>query len=40
MAAGAYAAVLTEPRTIEVRDFEVPVIGDDDALLAVEATGI
>lgn len=40
MAESAYAAVLTEPRTIEVRKFEVPRVGVDDALLAVEATGI
>lgn len=34
------AAVLTEKRSIEIREFERPRIGDDDALLRVEATGV
>ncbi len=40
MAARARAAVLLEPRIIEVRDFDLPAIGPDDALLRVEACGI
>lgn len=40
MTEAAYAAVLTNPRTIELREFPLPRVRDDDALLAVEATGI
>jgi alcohol dehydrogenase len=32
--------VLEEPRRLEARDFPVPEIGDDDALLKVEACGL
>lgn len=34
------AVVLTAPRKVEVRRLPIPVIGDDDALLRVEATGL
>lgn len=34
------AAVLTKPRTIEIRDLPRPEIGPDDGLLRVEACGI
>jgi threonine dehydrogenase-like Zn-dependent dehydrogenase len=34
------AAVATAPFTIELRDFPTPVIGEDDGLLAVEASAI
>ena len=34
------AAVLVEPGRIEVTEFELPVLGEDDALLKVEACGI
>lgn len=37
---GARAAVLQEPRTLRVRELRVPDIGDDDALLRVEACGL
>src|SRR4051794_21634529 len=36
----ACAAVLTKPRSIEMREFRVPRARADDAVLAVEATGI
>lgn len=36
----ARAAVLVAPRVVEVREFDVPEIGPDDALLRVEACGI
>jgi threonine dehydrogenase-like Zn-dependent dehydrogenase len=32
--------VLTKPETIELREFTIPEIGDDDAILWVEACGI
>lgn len=35
----ARALVLTAPRTFEARDYELPVIGEDDGLLRVEACG-
>ena len=34
------AALLVAPRKIEVREFPIPPIGDDDGLLRVEATGV
>ncbi|HEX9684055.1 MAG TPA: alcohol dehydrogenase catalytic domain-containing protein [Acidimicrobiales bacterium] len=34
------AAVLTGERSIEIRDFDVPSVGADDAVLRVEATGV
>ena len=34
------SAVLVEPRVIDVRDFPIPDVGADAALLEVEATGI
>ncbi len=34
------AAVQTGPRTIEMREFPKPVIGEDDGILRVEANGI
>jgi alcohol dehydrogenase len=34
------AAVLEAPRTLRVRDFSLPEIGEDDALLRVEACGL
>jgi threonine dehydrogenase-like Zn-dependent dehydrogenase len=40
MATRARAAVLVGPRAIEVREFDLPGIGPDDALLRVEACGI
>lgn len=36
----ANAAVLTAPRTFEFREFDVPEIGQDDAVLRVEAAGL
>lgn len=36
----AHAAVLTEPRVFEYRDFPIPEIGADDALLRLEAAGL
>lgn len=36
----ARAAVLAGPKTIELRDFPLPAIGADDALLRIEACGI
>src|SRR5262245_2453000 len=36
----ARAPVLEAPRTLVARDFAVPEIGDDDALLRVEACGL
>ena len=40
MAETVRAAVQVAPRKIEVREFPRPKIGDDDALLRVEANGI
>src|SRR3981081_3067856 len=34
------AAVLEAPRSLAVRELPLPVIGDDDALLRVEACGL
>ena len=34
------AAVLVEPNTFELRQFDLPEVGDDEALLRVEACGI
>ena len=34
------AVVQTAPRTLELREFPRPVIGDDDGLLRIEANGI
>ncbi len=36
----AQAAVLTEPRHFEYREFDIPEIGPDDGLLRVEAAGL
>jgi alcohol dehydrogenase len=36
----ARAAVLVRPRTIQVREFPLPRISADDALLKIEACGI
>lgn len=36
----AKAAVLVEPRRIEIEEFPLPECGDDDGLLRVEATGV
>ncbi|MGH7318464.1 MAG: hypothetical protein ACRELA_02390 [Candidatus Rokuibacteriota bacterium] len=36
----AKAAVLRAPRTLEVREFPLPAIGPDEALLRLEACGI
>ena len=36
----AHAAVLTEPRTFEYRDFDIPDIGPDEGILRVEAAGL
>ena len=38
--ATATAAVLTQPDSLELREFPIPAIGDDDAILRVEACGI
>jgi threonine dehydrogenase-like Zn-dependent dehydrogenase len=38
--ATAQAAVLTAPRTFEMREFALPEIGPDDGLLRVEANGL
>ncbi len=35
-----HAAVMTEPGTIELREFPKPRIGDDEILLKVERTGM
>ena len=40
MAASADALVLTGPRALERRSFDIPEIGDDDGLLRVEACGL
>ncbi len=40
MAEQAHAAVLTEPRKFEYRDFDIPEIGSEDGLLRVEAAGL
>jgi len=40
MAQQAHAAVLVEPKRFEFRDFALPQIGADDALLRVEAAGL
>ena len=40
MATKTRAAVLVEPYKIEVREFPLPEIGDDDGLLRVEITGV
>ncbi len=40
MAELARAAVMTAPRTFELREFPLPAIGPDDGLLRVEACGI
>src|SRR5439155_22719047 len=34
------AAVLVAPERLELQDFPVPGVGDDDAILRVEAAGI
>lgn len=36
----AFAAVLTAPRTFEMREFPLPTIGADDGLLRIEACGL
>jgi alcohol dehydrogenase len=38
--AQAHAAVLTEPRKFEIREFAIPEIGPDDAVLKMEAAGL
>ena len=40
MSKTAQAAVLTAPRTLELREFPLPEIGDADGLLRVEACGL
>ncbi|HEX5365371.1 MAG TPA: alcohol dehydrogenase catalytic domain-containing protein [Acidimicrobiales bacterium] len=40
MADTVHAAVLVEPRTIEVEEFPVPEVGEADAVIRVEGTGI
>lgn len=40
MAGKAKAAVLTEPRTFEYREVDIPEIGPDEGLLRVEAAGL
>lgn len=40
MAETVHAAVLVEPRKIEVEEFPVPEVGDADAVIRVEGTGI
>jgi threonine dehydrogenase-like Zn-dependent dehydrogenase len=40
MTATTRAALLVAPRTIEMREFALPPIGDDEGLLRVEATGV
>jgi 2-desacetyl-2-hydroxyethyl bacteriochlorophyllide A dehydrogenase len=40
MAATSRAVVQTAPRTLEIRELQLPEIGDDDGLLRVEACGI
>ncbi len=40
MAETARAAVLVEPKTLEIREFPLPPIGPDEALLQIEACGI
>lgn len=34
------SAVVTAPRTVETREFDLPTLGDDDGLLAVELAGV
>lgn len=36
----AHAAVLTEPRKFDIREFAIPEIGADDAVLKMEAAGL
>lgn len=36
----AFAAVLTDPRTFEYREYAIPEIADDDGILRVEAAGL
>jgi threonine dehydrogenase-like Zn-dependent dehydrogenase len=36
----AKAAVLVEPRRIEIDEFPIPACGDDDGVLRIEATGV
>lgn len=38
--AKAVAAVLTSPRQFEFREFDIPSVGDDDAVVRVEAGGL
>lgn len=40
LAADVRAAVLTAPRRVEIQSFPMPAVGEDDALLKVEATGV
>ena len=40
MSRTALAAVLTQPRRFELREFPIPEIGDDDGILRVEACGL
>ena len=40
MSAKATAAVLTEPRSFEFQDFDIPEIGAEDAILRIEAAGL
>ena len=36
----ARAAVLTAPKTFEIREYPIPAIGDDEMLIKVEACGV
>src|SRR5262245_44099212 len=36
----AFAAVLTEPRKFDFREYPIPEIGDDEGVLRVEAAGL
>ena len=40
MAGKALAAVITGPRTIDVREVDIPDVGEDDALVRIEASGV
>ena len=36
----ARVAVLTAPKTFEIREYSIPAIGDDEMLIKVEACGV
>ena len=40
MAGKALAAVTVQPNVLELRDIDIPAIGDDEALVRIEACGI